>query len=49
VFSAIDGDLSMGSDDFNPTVSVSEPKFVFIFMIFAALLLCAQPRKLHNQ
>jgi hypothetical protein len=48
VFSAIDGDLSMGSDDFNPPVSVSEPKFIFIFMIFAALLLCAQPKRIDN-
>lgn len=45
VFSAIDGDLSMASDDFEPPVSVNEPKFIFIFMIIAAFLLRTQLKK----
>ncbi|MEW6993812.1 hypothetical protein AADZ84_06035 [Colwelliaceae bacterium MEBiC 14330] len=42
VFSAIDGNLSMESDDFEPPVSVHEPKFMFIFMIVAIFLLRMQ-------
>lgn len=33
VFSAIDGDLSMGLDNFNPQVSVNEPPVILLFML----------------
>lgn len=39
VFSGIDGDLSMGTDGFNPPVSVSEPQILFLFLFCGLVLL----------
>ena len=39
VFSAIDGDLSMGLDGFNPPVSVNEPSMLCLFFLSVVLML----------
>jgi len=46
VFSAIDGDLSMGTDGFKPPVTVTEPDMIaLVFLCGLCFLTCAPRRK----
>jgi hypothetical protein len=45
VFSAMDGDLSMGSDGFSPPVYVFEPPTILLFLLASLPIICCQSRK----